>query len=139
MTRVLNGIVGDAWAKIEERHPDVVVSLSGAQQKGRELETAAVATAVARPSSNVTAARWGGGAEGAPVLVVGTAAGQVLLYEPVATTGYVQDAESQATLVPFEALDTEDAEGAAEGDEEEETEPAGPAPITATRRPARLG
>ena len=53
------------------------------------------------------------------MLVVGTAAGQVLLYEPVATTGYVQDAESQATLVPFEALDTEDAEGAAEDDEEE--------------------
>ena len=131
VARVLNGIVGDAWAKIEERHPDVVVSLSGAQQKGRELETAAVATAVARPASNVTAARWGGGAEGAPVLVVGTAAGQVLLYEPVATTGYVQDAESQATLVPFEALDAEDAEDAAEGDEEEETEPAGPAPIGA--------
>ena len=56
VARVLNGIVGDAWAKIEERHPDVVVSLSGAQQKGRELETAAVATAVARPASNVTAA-----------------------------------------------------------------------------------
>ena len=33
--RVLNGIVGDAWAKIEERHPEVAVSLSGAQQKGR--------------------------------------------------------------------------------------------------------
>ena len=78
VARVLNGIVGDAWAKIEERHPDVVVSLSGAQQKGRELETAAVATAVARPASNVTAARWGGDGP-APVLVVGTAAGQVLL------------------------------------------------------------
>ena len=37
VTRVLNGVIGDAWAKIEERHPDVVVSLSGAQQKGREL------------------------------------------------------------------------------------------------------
>ena len=128
VARVLNGIVGDAWAKIEERHPDVVVSLSGAQQKGRELETAAVATAVARPSSNVTAARWGGDGP-APVLIVGTAAGQVLLYEPVATTGYVQDAESQATLVPFEALDAEDAEDA-EG-EDEEAEPAGPAAIGA--------
>ena len=125
VARVLNGVIGDAWAKIEERHPDVVVSLSGAQQKGRELETAAVATAVARPSSSVTAARWGGGAEGAPVLVVGTAAGQVLLYERVATTGYVQDAESQATLVPFEALDAEE-RGRAEGEEEEEAEPAGP-------------
>ena len=130
VARVLNGIVGDAWAKIEERHPDVVVSLSGAQQKGRELETAAVATAVARPASNVTAARWGGDGP-APVLIVGTAAGQVLLYAPVATTGYVQDAESQATLVPFEALDTEDAAAAAEGDEEEETAPAGPAAIGA--------
>ena len=130
VARVLNGIVGDAWAKIEERHPDVVVSLSGAQQKGRELETAAVATAVARPSSNVTAARWGGDGP-APVLIVGTAAGQVLLYEPVATTGYVQDAESQATLVPFEALDAEDAEGEAEGEEDEEAEPAGPAAIGA--------
>ena len=58
------------------------MSLSGAQQKGRELETAAVATAVARPSSNVTAARWGGGAEGAPVLVAGTAAGQVCCTSP---------------------------------------------------------
>ena len=123
--------MGDAWAKIEERHPDVVVSLSGAQQKGRELETAAVATAVARPSSNVTAARWGGGAEGAPVLVVGTAAGQVLLYEPVATTGYVQDAESQATLVPFEALDTEDAEAAPKAMRKRKPSRAGPAAIGA--------
>ena len=129
VTRVLNGVIGDAWAKIEERHPDVVVSLSGAQQKGRELETAAVATAVARPASNVTAARWGGDGP-APVLVVGTAAGQVLLYEPVATTGYVQDAESRATLVPFEALDAEDAENEKE-EEDEEAEPAGPAAIGA--------
>ena len=42
VARVLNGIVGDAWAKIEERHPDVVVSLSGAQQKGRRVRVEAV-------------------------------------------------------------------------------------------------
>ena len=56
-----------------------------------------MATAVARPASNVTAARWGGDG---PLLCWswGRRRARYLLYEPVATTGYVQDAESQATL-----------------------------------------
>lgn len=104
VTRVLNSIVGAAWEKIEERHPEIIVSLSGQGPGGRELETAAVATAVARPSNDVSVARWGGEAVGAPVLIVGTETGQVLLYEPGSHT-YVQEAETQATLVPFENED----------------------------------
>ena len=69
-------------------------------------------------------------------MLVGGRRGPGLLYELVATTGYVQDAESQATLVPFEALDA--ATPKTRRDEEEEAEPPAPRRSARQRRqPAR--
>ena len=47
ISKVLEGIWEESWAKIEERHPEVVVSLGGqARAPPRDLENLAVARAV---------------------------------------------------------------------------------------------
>ena len=102
VVKVLHGILDQAWSKIEERHPEVIISLNGQDHlRGRELQHVATATAVFRPAGGVAAARWSGDAVGAPILIVGTAAGQLQLTEP-SLLGNEADAAAAAALVVFE-------------------------------------
>ncbi|KAH8066736.1 hypothetical protein JL720_12586 [Aureococcus anophagefferens] len=85
ISKVLEGIWEESWAKIEERHPEVVVSLGGqARAPPRDLENLAVARAVVAPGAETTCVRWRGAGGDAAVLVAGTATGSLLLYEPTA-------------------------------------------------------
>ena len=53
--KVVEGIWDETWAKIEERHPEVVVSLGGqARAPPRDLENLAVARAVVAPAAETT-------------------------------------------------------------------------------------
>ncbi|KAH8064330.1 hypothetical protein JL722_1193 [Aureococcus anophagefferens] len=102
ISKVLEGIWEESWAKIEERHPEVVVSLGGqARAPPRDLENLAVARRRAPGRSGARALarrrRRRGGARR------GHGDGSLLLYEPTAPREAEDDGGAGATLGVFDS------------------------------------